>query len=608
MTTIQDSIKNINKSLGELSLTEEQKQLIPSVQTLGSSLNSTLASRNLPKLDLSRLEERQLKVNAPVPSPIPSIPSLDSLVSGAFKSTPTQGKQDQILGNITDLSGQLVKESQFRTQEEDRQDVSGKRQQLNDLTNRFNTIAAEQQAIPLQIQQEFEGRGTTRAGIEPIQTSRLRNNAIQALSVGASLQAAQGNLATALDLVDRAVNAEFDPIRAEIEAQRLNLQALEPQLNREEKQRATALELQLNERERLLNKQETTKSQVLKLMVTAAEAGADSTTLRDIQNANSVEEATTIAQPFLKDDAKTQVVDINGSKRLINSQTGETIRVLGGNSSSTSPQSIVTSKPKVVVNDKEVSSFDEFVKQKEEELQQSLTPKAQEAYRDEYEELVATAQNQAELESRESRINTLSPTTREVYLNPSLYFGFTATERKKIITEVANAGLDTQTISKGKKTRLSATQSDDFVQAQIALNNVQRIGRLFDDLGETGPGIGQFRNANPFDDRVVELNNLITQTVPGLARGIFKEVGVLTDQDVSRYTQTLANPKLTKEQAETAISQLLETIGFAIQTQQETYEALGYDLGTFNIDIESQSGDELSDSDAYELYLQQTNQ
>lgn len=132
------------------------------------------------------------------------------------------------------------------------------------------------------------------------------------------------------------------------------------------------------------------------------------------------------------------------------------------------------------------------------------------------------------------------------------------------------------------KKPLGETQTTDLTQAQIARNNVKRISALIDSLGEQGPVIGRFRQANPYDTRVVELQNLITQTVPGLARGVFKEVGVLTDQDVERYTKTLANPKLTKEQAKIATDQLLETVNYSINTQLSTLDKAGRDVRDFD--------------------------
>ena len=141
------------------------------------------------------------------------------------------------------------------------------------------------------------------------------------------------------------------------------------------------------------------------------------------------------------------------------------------------------------------------------------------------------------------------------------------------------------------KKPLGNTQITDLTQAQLAKRNVERIDELVQELGSQGPILGRFRQLNPYDTRVVELNNLITQTVPGLARGIFKEVGVLTDTDINRYTQTLANTKLTKEQADIATKQLLKTINYSINTQLQTLNKAGKDVREFDDLLESTKGD-----------------
>ena len=60
----------------------------------------------------------------------------------------------------------------------------------------------------------------------------------------------------------------------------------------------------------------------------------------------------------------------------------------------------------------------------------------------------------------------------------------------------------------------------------------------------TGPMVGfwrQFKSGLGFDDKAALINAQITKIIPGLARGVFNEVGVLTDQDVAMYSKTIGN-------------------------------------------------------------------
>lgn len=129
-------------------------------------------------------------------------------------------------------------------------------------------------------------------------------------------------------------------------------------------------------------------------------------------------------------------------------------------------------------------------------------------------------------------------------------------------------------------------QLEGLDQARLAKQNVLRIKKLIDDIGVIGPGIGQFRSLNPFDDKIIELNSLIKQTVPGLARGIFKEVGVLTNQDIQNYTKTMANPNLTESQADKLTANLLETIDNSISITLDNLQRANHDVTGFQDLIE----------------------
>lgn len=153
------------------------------------------------------------------------------------------------------------------------------------------------------------------------------------------------------------------------------------------------------------------------------------------------------------------------------------------------------------------------------------------------------------------------------------------------------------------KKPLGDIQINDLTQARLVKTAISRIGDLVEELGTQGPVIGRFRKLNPYDNKVVELNQLIVQTVPGLARGIFKEVGVLTDTDVNRYTQTMANEKLTKEQARTATENLLKKVNESINTQLDTLNKAGKDVRDFE-ELKSASKPQTMVLQGQTLYLQ----
>ena len=114
--------------------------------------------------------------------------------------------------------------------------------------------------------------------------------------------------------------------------------------------------------------------------------------------------------------------------------------------------------------------------------------------------------------------------------------------RKQAWDKAMKSG-DTDTIIKASevfKTRPTSTEIQSIEKFKFTLD---RLGELKDVLeGEaTGPILGIIRSANPFDKKARLIKAQITKIIPGLARGVFGEVGVLTDPDVRMYSQTIGN-------------------------------------------------------------------
>jgi len=111
----------------------------------------------------------------------------------------------------------------------------------------------------------------------------------------------------------------------------------------------------------------------------------------------------------------------------------------------------------------------------------------------------------------------------------------------------------------------SAGWIDDFTQAGVALGNVKELKKLIDQQGDTGLIKGNiaslFGKFSSSYANASAINAQIQRTVPGLARGIFKEVGVLTDQDISNYKKTLPNLTSPEQQNKLALLATYDVIG-----------------------------------------------
>jgi hypothetical protein len=97
----------------------------------------------------------------------------------------------------------------------------------------------------------------------------------------------------------------------------------------------------------------------------------------------------------------------------------------------------------------------------------------------------------------------------------------------------------------------------------------------------TDPIIGTLRQFNPYDFDARAIQAQLQAVVPNLARGVYGEVGVLTDQDIRNYIQTLPNIKSTKEQNDFVMAMTLKTVQRNLESQLETLASAKYDISGF---------------------------
>lgn len=244
-------------------------------------------------------------VDFETPQQTPIFP-VGSLSFEAPQQELTQPEQ-QVQGfseTIQQLNQRLLGQSAEQARQEEARGIPQLTQQFTDLSSRLSALQAESQAIPLQIQQESIGRGRTRGGVEPIQTARLRENAIQALSTASLLEATRGNLATAQSLADRAVAQKYDPIREQIAVAQRNLDLVKesPAFTVAEKNRALQTQLALQDRQRVIEKQAQEEKGIQEAARIALQNGAPVDVAENILNTSkSINDAYIKAGQYLRD-------------------------------------------------------------------------------------------------------------------------------------------------------------------------------------------------------------------------------------------------------------------------------------------------------------------
>ena len=206
-------------------------------------------------------------------------------------STEAETTQTCLMSRFQTLSEKLFGKQQVQAQAEQAQGIPQKVQVFNDIQSQINQLQNEANAAVIKAQTVGETTSFGNAQIAQIE----RDRTVKALGLNSLLYAAQGNLATAQMMADKAVAAEFGSAEAEIGYIRDFLDMNEKVLSREDKKKADALKIQLDERTRIIEEKKAEKKAINSIAIEAAQAGADASLLNKIQNATSQQEALRIA-------------------------------------------------------------------------------------------------------------------------------------------------------------------------------------------------------------------------------------------------------------------------------------------------------------------------
>lgn len=102
-----------------------------------------------------------------------------------------------------------------------------------------------------------------------------------------------------------------------------------------------------------------------------------------------------------------------------------------------------------------------------------------------------------------------------------------------------------------------------------------------DTVLDIAPLTGWISERNPWNTDAQEMKAILTGTVPNLARGVFGEVGVLTDHDIELYMQTLPNLRQTEDVKKAVTGLTLRVIRDSIENQIDLQAAGGRDMSGY---------------------------
>jgi hypothetical protein len=182
---------------------------------------------------------------------------------------PQDTKLSELTKRITSLNDEFSGKSAYQNEQNSAFGVDKAQAVKNSLVAQRQKILNDHAAAQLATQQ---GQGVTTAVDQRQRAEETRKAAIQELAVSSLIAGADGDLANAQLLADKAVKLKFDPIEAKIKAglDNLNLIKNDPTTTAEEKARADTMTASLEAYKASLTQQRSVAEDVSKIATTAA--------------------------------------------------------------------------------------------------------------------------------------------------------------------------------------------------------------------------------------------------------------------------------------------------------------------------------------------------
>lgn len=232
-----------------------------------------------------------------------------------------QAKQKS--SSIATLESLLGNKAQDTTNLYDTTGVTNLYNQLSDLNAQATGLKNEAAAIPIQVQQQALGQGVTDRGIAPIETAKLRDNALKALSLGQQYAIVSGNYDKARNYADQLITAKYSQIEANINARKTDLAALEKyDLTPAQTKLLNAQNAAIKKQEQEMADKKANDKAISDMIINASSQGASSTLLERAKLAKTPTEVATILGQYAGDYWATQKIKSEIAK--INAEAAKT--------------------------------------------------------------------------------------------------------------------------------------------------------------------------------------------------------------------------------------------------------------------------------------------
>ena len=231
----------------------------------------------------------------------------------------SQNAIDQISGDLTRTRDKMSSEEEAAkrliSDLGQRDDYTAKLEDaygLSDLESKLSgissQISAENRLAPARLlaaEKDAEGTGLTMASLSTRLSNRERDNAIRSLTLAAEADIIQGRVQAAEARINRAVDAKFKPMEAELDLRKFNLDRIDQMMTRTEAKLSAEQQRKYDQQKSKIEKDEAdlaaTKQGIQAISTTIAKNGAPQAAINGVLQATTVEDAIKAAGQYLQD-------------------------------------------------------------------------------------------------------------------------------------------------------------------------------------------------------------------------------------------------------------------------------------------------------------------
>lgn len=244
-----------------------------------------------------------------------SVPTISSIVAEKSPAEiAAENSQSTIRTRMMGVLDKLSGKTAAQQEAEAKAGLPDLQKNLTDVTSQIVALQNEAKAIPLEIQNESEGRGRTAAGVASLEAGRLRDNAIKALGLSSIAATLQGNIALAEQTVARTVAAEFDPLQLELDYLKQFYSFNRDALADADKDQAEKINGKLQERQEALDVAKADRTTVINNANAAAKNGAPAAIVSQALGLD-LPAAMKLLSPYMPDPSQTGFTLSAGQKR-----------------------------------------------------------------------------------------------------------------------------------------------------------------------------------------------------------------------------------------------------------------------------------------------------